>query len=91
MYLALYVLSCECNDVKLRAGLYIQPAGSASKLGKLWFVYVAASVIPRVALGGLYHVLWDMHSSVEITESGNCDPILWHTFNSKAFVLAPSS
>lgn len=56
MYLALYVLSCECNDVKRRAGLYIQPAGSASKLGKLWFVYVAASLIPRVALGGLYHV-----------------------------------
>lgn len=32
-----------------------------------------------------------MHSSVEITERGGCDPILWHTFNSKAFILAPSS
>lgn len=36
----------------------------------------------------LYQMLVQLQSSKQI---GDCDPTLWHTFNSKAFVLAPSS
>lgn len=53
---------------------------------------VVASYVAGVQLGGPYHLFQVGYELIYwLTVRVGCDPIQWHTFNSKAFVMAPSS